>query len=62
MALFDRMGTIRDPGTIDTAWVENKVRFATPSPQAIRAMLRWLGVTDEADRSTGIWERRPSAP
>lgn len=54
-ALFERIGRMGDPGTVDKAWVEN-YKLAPTQPQAIVALLRWLGVIDGDGKSVGIWD------
>lgn len=58
-AFFDRVQTIAEPKPpkkIDTAWVES-YGFETGHPSAIPSMLRWLGVVDDENESTGVWDK-----
>jgi len=50
------MGEPKPPKKVDTAWVKN-FGFDTAHPSAIPSMLRWLGVIDEEDQSTGVWDK-----
>lgn len=54
-ALFERIGTLGDPGTVDTAWVEN-YHLAPTQPEAVVSLLKWLGVVDAKGKSLGNWD------
>lgn len=52
---FARMGTIRDPGTVDTAWVTN-YKVAEQQPEGIVTLLKWLRIVDGDGNSMGVWD------
>jgi hypothetical protein len=52
--LFERMGTIADPGSVTTEWVVS-YKLAAAQPEAIVSVLKWLGVVDAKGNSSGVW-------
>jgi hypothetical protein len=52
--LFERIGTIGDPGNVDTKWVVS-YKLAASQPEAIVSVLKWLKVIDHKGKSLGVW-------